>query len=105
MISPSCPAVRRGPTGWTRSSPAWCGLYALPGPELLGWLVDVVTAEPLSFNQYWGLRVVGRGVEERGAERVTVGVVRRLEEFRSRMPRDSDRGQLADRVLSEFGAG
>ncbi|MEU6092648.1 hypothetical protein ABZ865_38915 [Streptomyces sp. NPDC047085] len=84
---------------------AYARLYALPEPELLGALVDVVTAEPLAFNQYWGLRVVGRGVEETGAEHVPLGVVRRLEEFRSRMPRDSDRGQLADRVLTEFGGG
>ncbi|TQK97341.1 hypothetical protein FB563_2304 [Streptomyces puniciscabiei] len=84
---------------------AYARLYALPERELLDALVDVVTAEPLSFNQYWGLRVVGRVVEEMGAEHVPLGVVRRLEEFRSRMPRDSDRGQLADRVLSEFGEG
>ncbi|WP_158839038.1 hypothetical protein [Streptomyces sp. NRRL S-1022] len=84
---------------------AYARLYALPEPELLGTLVDVVTAEPLAFNQYWGLRVIGRNVEEMGAEHVPLGVVRRLEEFRSRMPHDSDRGQLADRVLTEFGGG
>jgi hypothetical protein len=84
---------------------AYARLYALPEPELLGTLVDVVTADPFAFNQYWGLRVVGRVVEEMGAEHVPLGVVRRLDEFRSRMPRDSDRGLLADRVLTEFGAG
>lgn len=84
---------------------AYARLYALPEPERLGTLVEVVTAEPIAFNQYWGLRAVGRGVEETGAEHVPLGVVRRLEEFRSRMPRDSDRGRLADRVLTEFGGG
>ncbi|MER6072373.1 hypothetical protein ABT187_26645 [Streptomyces sp. NPDC001817] len=97
-------ALLRSPDAGLRLA-AYARLYALPEPELLGALVDVVTSEPLAFNQYWGLRVVGRVVEETGAEHVPLGVVRRLEEFRSRMPRDSDRGLLADRVLTEFGGG
>ncbi|MFC9931504.1 hypothetical protein [Streptomyces sp. NPDC127190] len=104
--------VREFDTGTLLRSPdaglrlaAYARLYGLPEPELLSTLVDVVTAEPIGFNQYWGLRVVGRGVEEAGVEEVPIGVVRRLREFRARLPRDSDRGQLADRVLSEFGGG
>ncbi|MET8804878.1 hypothetical protein [Streptomyces sp. NPDC004546] len=84
---------------------AYARLYALPEPEALGALVDAVIAEQLPFNQYWGLRAVGRAVEDLGTGRVPHGVVRQLEEFRSRMPRANDRAGVVDRILAEFGEG
>lgn len=82
---------------------AYARLYALPEPEVLDALVDAVTGEPLPFNQYWGLQAVGRGVEDVRAENVPFGVVRRLEDCRSRMRHAPDRVELIDRILEDLG--
>ncbi|MQY35578.1 hypothetical protein SRB17_35560 [Streptomyces sp. RB17] len=82
---------------------AYARLYVLPEPEVLDALVDAVTGEPLPFNQYWGLQAVGRGVEDVGAENVPFGVVRRLEDCRSRMRHAPDRVELIDRILEDLG--
>jgi hypothetical protein len=84
---------------------AYARLYALPEPETLDALVDAVTGEPLPFNQYWGLQAVGRGVEDVGADRVPFGVVRRLEDCRSRMRHAPDRVELVDRILADLSEG
>ncbi|MGW7527796.1 hypothetical protein [Streptomyces sp. NPDC054783] len=84
---------------------AYARLYALSEPEALDALVDAVTSESLPFNQYWGLQALGRGVEDVGAERVPFGVVRRLEDCRSRMRHAPDRVELIDRILADLGEG
>ncbi|WP_318202047.1 hypothetical protein [Streptomyces sp. SCL15-4] len=82
---------------------AYARLYALPEQEALGPLVDAAIADPLAFNQYWGLRAVESCVADRGAAHVPLGAVRRLREFRASTPADNDRGKVADRILAETG--
>ncbi|OIJ91326.1 hypothetical protein BIV25_29760 [Streptomyces sp. MUSC 14] len=84
---------------------AYARLYALPEPGLLSELVEAVAGEPLPFNQYWGLRAVGKGVEDAGADGVPPGVVGRLQELRSRVLLRSDRGELVDGILADLGGG
>ncbi|MFH9663285.1 hypothetical protein ACH4NF_34105 [Streptomyces sp. NPDC017248] len=82
---------------------AYARLYALPEQDALGPLVEAAIADPLAFNQYWGLRAVESCVADRGAAHVPLGAVRHLQEFRASTPADNDRGKVADRILAEIG--
>ncbi len=82
---------------------AYARLFALPEQEALGPLVDAAIADPLAFNQYWGLRAVESCVTDGGAAGVPLGAVRRLREFRARTPPGNDRGEVAARILAEIG--
>ncbi|WP_189978926.1 hypothetical protein [Streptomyces capoamus] len=79
---------------------AYARLYALPEQGALVPLADAAIAEPLAFNQYWGLRAVESGVADGGAAHVPIGAARRLMEFRARAPRGH--GEVVDRILAEI---
>ncbi|MFI6038511.1 hypothetical protein ACIBBD_31130 [Streptomyces sp. NPDC051315] len=81
---------------------AYARLYAVPDATTFDLLVDAVLREELAFIKYWGFNVLGRAVDEVGADQVPVGVVRRLRACLPELPPGSDRARSLQRVLTKL---
>lgn len=79
-------------------------LYAVPDPTKLDLLVDAVAREELPFIKYWGFIVLGRVIDELGADQVPVGAVRRLRACLPTLHQSSDEARSLQRVLAKFTA-
>lgn len=91
-------ALRSYRAGWRLAGYAHC--YVTPRPGLLSALLASVLAEPLPFNQYWGLRALGRVVALPECPRLPPRAYEDLVALRRRVAdRDSDRAQEIDVLL------
>jgi hypothetical protein len=81
---------------------AYARLYAVPDASKFDLLVDAVLGEQLAFIRYWGFNVLGRAVDEVGADQVPVGVVRRLRACLPELPPGGDRARSLLRVLDKL---
>ncbi|MGP4001752.1 hypothetical protein [Streptomyces sp. 8N706] len=84
---------------------AYARLYAMPETAKFDRLVDAVLREALPFLKYWSFNVLGRAVDELGADQVPVGVVRRLRACLPELPPGSDRARSLQRVLAKLEVG
>jgi hypothetical protein len=81
-------------------------LYVHPRPELVSELVEsITTIEHKPFGQYWGLQAVGRVLAEPGPQQERLSradLRRRLEQFRARLEKGTDRWYEATRILEHL---
>ncbi|MFJ3913590.1 hypothetical protein [Streptomyces vinaceus] len=81
---------------------AYARLYAIPGPQYLGALVEAAAEENVPFNQYWAFQAVGAAIDTIGAGRVELATARRLRACVSRVPENSDRARALSAVLARL---
>lgn len=82
---------------------AYARLYGRPDGELLNDLVRAVLGdEGIAFSMYWGLHAVVAVVDKTGAGRMRVEHVAALEACLERLPADSDRRIVLQRLLAKI---
>ncbi|MFT2018005.1 hypothetical protein ACMA1D_19505 [Streptomyces sp. 796.1] len=81
---------------------AYARLYAVPDSARLDALAAAVLYEQLAFNQYWGFQAMGVLIDEKGPDRVPIGIVRGLQARLAELPVESDRASALHQVLAKF---
>lgn len=95
-------ALRGGDLGLRLA--AYAVLYARPDETFTIPLVQsVIDLEPKPFGQFWGLRAIGRLLEDFGSRVIDLNTAGQLKHFRHELPPDSDRMFELNRILERLG--